>query len=101
MKILRCTFVWHTLASCLNRHHLPFNPATYEWKKEDDFWEPVWFEGNALPSAEELTTISLGSIDIDNQELDKVAENELDIEDSEEEEHVLLGDEPQVNSDID
>ena len=43
----------------------------------------------------------MGSINIDNQELDKVAENESDIEDSEEEEHVLSGDEPQVNSDID
>ena len=55
-------------------------------------WVRVWFEGNALPSAEELTGISLGSAKIDKQELDVVAENESDIEDSKDEECVLLGD---------
>ena len=43
----------------------------------------------------------LGSFKIDNQELDIVAENQSDIEDSEDEECILSGDEPGVNSDID
>ena len=91
MKILRCTFVSHLL----------LNSATYGWKKEDDFWIPVWFKGNALPSAKELTAISLGSVKIDNQELDIVAENESDIKHSQDKECILLGDEPGFHSDID
>ena len=63
--ILGCTFVSYTMVSCLNRYHLPLNPATYRWQKEDDFWVPVWFEGNALPNEEELTAISLESVKID------------------------------------
>ena len=89
------------MVSCLNRYHLPLNPATYGQKKEDDFWVSVWFQGNALPSAEELTAISLGSVKIDNEELDIVAENESDIKDSQVEECVLSGDEPGGNIDID
>ena len=54
------------MVGCLSRHHLPLNPANYRWQKEDGFWVPVWFEGNALQSAEELTAISLGSVKIDN-----------------------------------
>ena len=53
----------------------------------------VWFEENALPSAEKLTAISLGSVKIDNQE--------FDIEEREDEERVLSGDEPGANSAID
>ena len=41
MKILPCTFVSHTMVSCLNRHHLPLNLTTYGWKKEEGFWVPV------------------------------------------------------------
>ena len=77
------------MVSCLNRHHLPLNPATYVWQKEDGFWIPVWFEGNDLRSVEELGAISPGSVKIDNQELDMVAENESDIEDSQDKECVL------------
>ena len=29
MKILHCTFLSHSMVSCLNRYHLPLNPATY------------------------------------------------------------------------
>ena len=101
MKVLHFTFVSHTMVSCLNRRHLLLNTATYGWKKEDDFWVPVWFEGNALPGAEEVTAILLGSFNIDNQELDIVPENESDIKDSEGEEHALLGDELTGNSEID
>ena len=75
IKTLRCTFVLHTMVSCLNRHHLPLNPATYGWQKDDGFWVPVSFDRNAFPSAEKLTAISLGSIKIDNQEFNIVAEN--------------------------
>ena len=75
IKTLHCTFVLHTMVSCLNRHHLPLNPATYGWQKDDGFWVPVSFDGNAFPSAEKLTAISLGSIKIDNQEFNIVAEN--------------------------
>ena len=82
---LRCALVSHTMVSCFNRHHLPLNSATYGWKKEDNVKVPFWFEGNALTSAEELAAISLGSVKIDNQELDVVAENESDIEDREDE----------------
>ena len=77
--------VSHTMVSCLNRRHLLLNPATYAWQKEDGFWIPVLFEGNDLGSAEELTAILLGSVKIDNQELDVVAENESDIEDNHDE----------------
>ena len=73
------------MVSCLNRHHLLLNPPIYVWQKEDSFWTPVWFEGNDLRSAEELTAISLGSVKIDNQELDMVAENESDIADNQNE----------------
>ena len=89
------------MVSCLNKHHLPVNHATYGWQKEDGFRAPVWSEGNALPSAEELTSISLRSVKMDNQELDIMAENEPDIENSKDEECVLSGDEPGANSDID
>ena len=82
MKILLCTFVSHTMVSSLNRHYLPLNPATYGWQKEGGFRVPVLFEGNALSSAEELTTISLRSVKIDNQELGIVPENQSDIKDS-------------------
>ena len=88
------------MVSCLIRLHLPLIPTTYGWQKEDYFCLPVWFEGNTLPSTEELTSISLWSIKIDNQKLDIVAENEWDIEDSEDEQYVLSGDEPGANSDI-
>ena len=54
----------------LNRHHLPLNPETYGWKK-DDFWVPVWFEWNVLSTAEELTAISLESLKLDHQKLEK------------------------------
>ena len=77
------------------------NPTTDGWKKEDDFWVPVWFAGNAFPSAEELTAISLESVEFDNQELDIVAENESEIVDSVDKECVLSGDEPRSNSGID
>ena len=95
MKILRCTFALHTMVSGLNRHHLPLNPATYGQQKGDGFGVPAWSEGNAFLSAERLTAISLGSAKIDNQEFNMVA----DIDDSEDEECVLLGDEPGANSD--
>ena len=75
IKTLRCTFVLHTMVSCLNRYHLPLNPTTYGWQKGDGFWVPVSFDGNAFPSAEKLTAISLGSIKIDNQEFNIMAEN--------------------------
>ena len=41
MKIMYCTFASYAMVSCLNKDHLPLTPATYEWKKEDDFWLPV------------------------------------------------------------
>ena len=100
MKISHCTFVLHTIVSCLNRHHLLLNPATYGWR-EDGFWALVWFEGNALPNAEELSAISPGSLKIDKQELNIISENESAIKDSDDEECVLSSDEPGANSDID
>ena len=101
MKILRCTLVSHTMVSSLNRHHLLLNSTTYGWKKEDGFWVSVWFEGNALTSVEKLAAILLGSVKIDNEELDVVTENESDIKDSEDEESPLSIDEPGANCDID
>ena len=70
------------------------------WQKEGGFRVPVLFEGNALSSAEELTTISLRSVKIDNQELGIVPENQSDIKDSGDKEWVLSGDKPGANSDI-
>ena len=93
MKILCSFFVLHTMLSCLNRHLL--------LNLEDDFWVPVWFEGNALKTAEKLAAISMGSVNIYNQELDIETENESDIEDSEDSECVLSAYEPGDNSEID
>lgn len=61
------------------------NPATYEG-----------FEGNALPCAEDLTVIFLGNVKNDNQELDIVADNKSDIDDSEDKICVLWGDDQEV-----
>ena len=88
------------MVSCLNRHYLPLNPAHYGWKKEDNVWVPVWFEGDVLPNVEEPNSTSHESLNSDNH--DDMDENESKIEDSEDEESALSGDELQGNSsDID
>lgn len=53
---------------------------------------PVQFEGNALPTSEELAAIFVGSVNVDTEEFDIVAANESDIEDSEKEEWILSDD---------
>ena len=50
MKILRATFVAHCMMNCINRMYVPLNPSSYGWKLNSlSVWEPVWYEGNALP----------------------------------------------------
>ena len=105
IKVLSKWKFYAALLSCihmvsLNRHHLPLNPETYGWKKEDDFWVPVWFERNALPTAEELTAISLESLKLDHQKLEKGLKMNQTSEIARTK-NVLSGDEPWANSDID
>ena len=51
MKILRATFVAHCMINSLNNVYVPLNPSSYGWKWNScsSEWEPVWYEGNALP----------------------------------------------------
>lgn len=78
------------MVNWLNRHHLPLNSATFGWKKEESFATSlVW---------RECFTNCKGNID--DQEFDIVAKNELDIEDSKDQECVLSGEELGGNSDI-
>ena len=51
MKILRATFVTHCMMNSLNNMYVPLKPSSYGWKWNScsSVWEPVWYEGNALP----------------------------------------------------
>ena len=54
MKILHSTFIAHCMANCLNNEYLPSDPSNFGWKIVGGSWEPVWFEGDALPDLNEV-----------------------------------------------
>ena len=51
MKILRATFIAHCMINCCNNQYVPLNPAEYGWEWNPSIlnWQPLWYEGNALP----------------------------------------------------
>ena len=85
MKILRASFVSHCMVNCLDREYIPPNPSEYGWKLVDSTWEPVWFEGNALPDANE-TNVSSEEDDSENE--DESMESMDDISDSDDSDYV-------------
>ena len=52
MKILRATFITHCMMNCTIKHYVPLDPAKYgwSWNQIEEAWQPVWYEGNALPT---------------------------------------------------
>ena len=75
MKILRSTFVSHSLVNCLNRHYTPLQPSNYGWEKDSSVWMPVWYEGEVLPALNDLEVISDNDIVFDTHEVANVEEN--------------------------
>ena len=56
MKILRANFVAHCMMNCLDNAYVPLNPAEYgwQWNSSSSMWEPIWYEGDALPNDLEI-----------------------------------------------
>ena len=42
------------MSDCLNANYIPFNSSDYGRKLSENRWEPVWFEGKALPDSDVL-----------------------------------------------
>ena len=102
MKLLRGTFVSHTMVNCLNKYYTLPDPTNYGWKKENTIWIPVWFERNVLPNIEDVRSISLQSVLYNDNEADIIDESEADTEISEDEDAVISGDDQEGDSsDID
>ena len=86
MKILRANFITNCMINCCNNNYVPLDPAEYgwEWNPSDLNWQPIWYEGNALPECadmniegEEEDTVLDAADDTQN------SEDELDDEDNE------------------
>ena len=45
------------LVNCLNGLYVANDPRDYGWKEDDGKFIPVWFEGDALPTPEEVETL--------------------------------------------
>ncbi len=50
--------VVHRLVNCLNSTYSPLDVLEYGWKLEDDIPVPIWFEGDELPSKDEIDRLS-------------------------------------------
>ena len=46
------------MSHCLNVNYTPLNPSEYGWKFTENRWEPVWFEGKALPDLDNLQSFN-------------------------------------------
>ena len=57
MKILRSDFVCHCMVNCLDNSYVPLCPSNYGWKFVDSTWEPIWYDGKALPDFNEIDDI--------------------------------------------
>ncbi len=42
------------MVNCLNLRYEQLDPTAYGWESKNDGLQPKWFEGNALPTEEEL-----------------------------------------------
>ena len=49
------------MENCLNGSYHQPDPLKHGWKLENGILGPIWYEGAALPSAEELSHMSLQS----------------------------------------
>ena len=54
MKILRSTYFSHIMSRCLDANYVPLDSSLYGFRKVNDIWEPVWYEGNPLPDPREV-----------------------------------------------
>ena len=61
MKILRSTFIAHCMTHCLDPDYVPLDPSLYGWKLVDNVWDPVWYEGSALPDPSEVEESEIDS----------------------------------------
>ena len=61
MKILRSTFIAHCMTHCLDSDYVPLDPSLYGWKLVDNVWDPVWYEGSALPDPSEVEESEIDS----------------------------------------
>ena len=70
MKILRASFYAHCMSSCLDPNYIPLDASLYAWRyiDEEKKWEPVWYEGNPLPSPDEVLDNSDNEEDVDDDE---------------------------------
>ena len=55
MKILRGSYVAHCMSNCLSPNDVPLDPSMYSLKLIENLWEPIWFEGKALPDPADLS----------------------------------------------
>ena len=57
--IHRVNFVVHSMVNCLKQSYESLDVLQYGWKLADGVLVPVWYEGDALPSNEELSQVPL------------------------------------------
>ena len=56
--IQRVNLVVHGMINCLNVTYDQLDPLQYGWKLENGIPMPIWYEGTALPTVEELAQIT-------------------------------------------
>ena len=58
------------MVNCLDRNYIPLDPKLYGWcwNDEQNQWEPVWYEGDALPKFGEMNSV----LDEDDEVVDEV-----------------------------
>ena len=77
MKIKRANFITHVWCNCLDGGYTALNPQNYGWKLQSDRLEPIWFEGNSLPTDEEYEQ-HLKEIEVDDDDNNVNSNGELE-----------------------
>ena len=54
MKIKRANLVAHSWINCLNSEYEGLDPLLYGWNFDNDALSPIWYNGPALPTMDEI-----------------------------------------------
>ena len=107
MKILRCSFVSHCMTNCLKSHYIPLSPENCGWKwcENDLKWDPVWYEGEALPDFDEMNVNLEQELQEGEERVEEVVDEdesgESDEDSDDDSDYVKSADESNVDSDED
>ena len=76
MKFKRVNLVTHSMMNCLNMGYEQLDPTVYRWRRKCDGLQPQCFDGNALPTEQDLSEMPQASDNADTLSSDDIESSE-------------------------